>query len=114
MKEGYKKDLWCISAFICTTPGANSCKYWDEVLFNNIKLKLNAPISLYNLYVYILYSGGEWDYVILSTVRSLPEYQIDKQPSLGWLKRHLGFITDEHQINVALTRAKRGMIIVGE
>ena len=62
----------------------------------------------------ICFAGGEWDYVILSTVRSLPNYEIDKRPSLGWLKRHLGFITDHHQINVALTRAKRGMIIVGK
>ena len=52
--------------------------------------------------------------MILSTVRSLPDYEIDKRPSFGWLKRHLGFITDEHQINVALTRAKKGLIIVGE
>lgn len=58
-------------------------------------------------------SGDEWDYVILSTVRSLPEYEIDKRPSIGWLKRNLGFIIDHHQINVALSRARKGLIIVG-
>ena len=40
-------------------------------------------------------------------------YEIDKRPSVGWLKRNLGFIIDKHQINVALTRAKRGLIIIG-
>ncbi|XP_061168135.1 helicase with zinc finger domain 2-like [Saccostrea echinata] len=57
--------------------------------------------------------GGEWDYVIFSTVRSLPDYRIEPNPSLGWRKRNLGFITDEHQINVALTRARKGIIIIG-
>jgi len=57
--------------------------------------------------------GDEWDYVILSTVRSLPEYEIDRQPSEGWCYANMGFICDPHQINVALTRARMGLIIVG-
>jgi len=59
-------------------------------------------------------TGGEWDYVIFSTVRSLPEYKIEKSPTLGWCKHNLGFITDRNQVNVALTRARKGHIIVGE
>jgi len=31
-----------------------------------------------------------------------------------WLASHLGFLIDERQMNVALTRAKHGLIIVGE
>ncbi|KAK3091404.1 hypothetical protein FSP39_019664 [Pinctada imbricata] len=57
--------------------------------------------------------GGEWDYVILSTVRSLPKYRIERHPTLGWCKENLGFITDQHQINVALTRARKGLVIIG-
>ncbi len=57
--------------------------------------------------------GNEWDYVILSTVRSVPVLQIDAKPPLAWKKRHLGFITDVHQINVAVTRPKQGLIILG-
>ncbi|KAK3609924.1 hypothetical protein CHS0354_036694 [Potamilus streckersoni] len=57
--------------------------------------------------------GGEWDYVIFSTVRSLPAHLIEKTPTLGWCKENLGFITDRHQINVALTRARNGIIIIG-
>jgi len=57
--------------------------------------------------------GDEWDYVILSTVRSLPEYDIDPRPSYGWCLANMGFICDPHQINVALTRARMGLIIVG-
>lgn len=31
-----------------------------------------------------------------------------------WIKDHLGFITDRHQICVGITRAKHGLVIVGE
>ena len=58
--------------------------------------------------------GSEKDYVILSLVRSLPEKEIERNPSRSWLMEKLGFITDEHQINVALTRAKRGLCIIGK
>ncbi|XP_071117015.1 3'-5' exoribonuclease HELZ2-like [Haliotis cracherodii] len=57
--------------------------------------------------------GGEWDYVIFSTVRSLPQYKIEDKPTLGWRRYNLGFITDENQINVALTRPRKGLIIIG-
>ncbi|XP_052254570.1 helicase with zinc finger domain 2-like [Dreissena polymorpha] len=57
--------------------------------------------------------GGEWDYVIFSTVRSLPDYKIEKNPTLGWCKHNLGFITDRNQVNVALTRARKGLVIIG-
>ena len=59
------------------------------------------------------FSGSEWDYVILSLVRSLSKEEIDPQPSLSWLREHLGFLTDEHQINVGLTRARKGLCIIG-
>jgi hypothetical protein len=66
-----------------------------------------------NVNTVIASQGDEWDYVILSLVRSMPQYEIEKFPSIGWCKRNMGFITDEHQINVALTRARLGLIIIG-
>ncbi|XP_068761782.1 3'-5' exoribonuclease HELZ2-like isoform X3 [Montipora capricornis] len=57
--------------------------------------------------------GSESDYVIISLVRSLPLSQINPEPNGAWLREKLGFVTDEHQINVALTRAKRGLVIIG-
>ncbi|XP_072917802.1 3'-5' exoribonuclease HELZ2 isoform X2 [Hemitrygon akajei] len=57
--------------------------------------------------------GSEWRYVIFSVVRSLLKKDIDTQPSKSWLKQHLGFITDPNQVNVALTRAKEGLCILG-
>uniref|UniRef100_A0A1I8I8U4 RNA helicase n=1 Tax=Macrostomum lignano TaxID=282301 RepID=A0A1I8I8U4_9PLAT len=57
--------------------------------------------------------GSEFAYVLLSLVRSMPDYDIEANPLPGWEKKFLGFITDENQTNVALTRAQRGLVIVG-
>ena len=63
-------------------------------------------------------TGDEYDYVILTTVRSQPLNEICNpdlvQPDRKWLRDTLGFVTDPHQVNVAITRAKQGLIIVGE
>ena len=62
-------------------------------------------------------TGDEYGIVILSTVRSQPLTEIGNeehvQPDRAWLFEHLGFLTDEHEINVAITRSKYGLIIVG-
>ncbi|XP_068675109.1 3'-5' exoribonuclease HELZ2-like isoform X2 [Montipora foliosa] len=57
--------------------------------------------------------GSEWDYVIISLVRSMEKDEIDLEPTQSWLREHLGFLTDEHQMNVALTRARKGLCIIG-
>ena len=59
------------------------------------------------------FSGSEWDYVILSLVRSLSKDEIDPDPSPYWLREHLGFLRDDHQMNVGLTRARKGLCIIG-
>ena len=62
--------------------------------------------------------GSEFDFVIFSTVRSMPRHTIRNraavQPDRAWIREHLGFITDRHQLCVGITRAKHGMVIVGE
>ncbi|XP_077088744.1 3'-5' exoribonuclease HELZ2-like [Siphateles boraxobius] len=57
--------------------------------------------------------GSEWKYVIMSTVRSFPKSDIEKQPTKSWIMKRLGFITDPHQVNVGITRAQEGLCIVG-
>ena len=59
-------------------------------------------------------TGNEWNYVILSTVRSIPSEEIEPKPIGKWFTEHLGVVGNPHQIIVALTRAKYGLIIVGE
>ncbi|CAG2250000.1 unnamed protein product [Mytilus edulis] len=79
-----------------------------------IRKALNAEKFIrFNVNTVVASQGGEWDYVIMSLVRSLPHYRIEPKPTLGWCKQSLGFITDEHQTNVALTRARKGLIVIG-
>ena len=65
-----------------------------------------------------LSTGDEYGIVILSTVRSKPLAEIANpdhvQPDRRWLLENLGFLTDEHQINVGITRSKYGLAIVGK
>ena len=61
-----------------------------------------------------LFLGSEWDYVILSLVRSVKKEELDRDLSLSWLREHLGFLTDEHQMNVGLTRARKGLCVIGK
>ncbi|CAG2249994.1 unnamed protein product [Mytilus edulis] len=63
----------------------------------------------FNVNTVVASQGGEWDYVVISLVRSLSDYRIEPKPTLGWCKQNLGFITDEHQTNVALTRARKDL-----
>ncbi|KAL8586098.1 hypothetical protein ACOMHN_065061 [Nucella lapillus] len=72
--------------------------------YDKFKVKVSTVVSS---------QGGEWDFVIMSTVRSLPDYKIEHNPTHGWCRQNLGFITDRNQVNVALTRARRGLFIVG-
>ena len=59
--------------------------------------------------------GDEFDIVLLSTVRSLPDDEYNESVAdRRWLMEHLGFVTNQHQICVGITRAKFGLIIVGE
>ena len=62
--------------------------------------------------------GDEYNIVILSIVRSLPLSEIANprfvQPDQKWMKDNLGFLTDSHQVNVGITRAKYGLIIIGK
>lgn len=46
------------------------------------------------------YQGGEKDYIIISTVRSNSE-------------NNPGFCIEQNRVNVALSRAKKGLIIFG-
>ncbi|XP_063815210.1 3'-5' exoribonuclease HELZ2 isoform X2 [Pseudophryne corroboree] len=58
--------------------------------------------------------GSEWQYVIFSTVRTASLQELDSHPTYSWLRLRLGFLGDPNQINVALTRAKEGLCVLGE
>ena len=56
--------------------------------------------------------------MLLSTVRSQPAKDIENeevvQADRQWMLENLGFVTDEHQICVGITRSRLGLVIVGE
>ena len=64
------------------------------------------------------FSGSEADFVVLSMVRSKPLKQIkDKTAVLAdrkWRMENLGMVADSHHLCVALTRARFGLVIIGE
>ena len=68
--------------------------------------------------VLTMLSGSEADYVVLSMVRSKPTKQIqDKTAVLAdrkWRMENLGMVADRHHLCVALTRARFGLVIIGE
>ncbi len=68
--------------------------------------------------IHFPHAGDEYGIVILSTVRSQPIADIANpdhvQADRGWLLENVGFVSDEHQINVGITRSKYGLVIVGK
>ena len=91
------------------------------VLSNLIVGKNNTLFGRYHVLVgvcfcliFCCYVGSESDFVILSTVRSRPSSAIEDQANVQWRRKFIGFVSDPHQINVAITRAKSGLCIVGK
>ncbi|XP_012659425.2 helicase with zinc finger domain 2 isoform X1 [Otolemur garnettii] len=58
--------------------------------------------------------GSEWRYVLVSTVRTCAQSDLDQQPTKGWLRKFLGFVVDPNQVNVAITRAQEGLCLIGD
>ena len=62
--------------------------------------------------------GDEHDIVILTTVRTLPHDEIKNhkfvQDDRKWRMENIGFLTDTHQMNVGITRAKHGLIVISK
>lgn len=57
--------------------------------------------------------GRQWDYVVVSLVRSVEKNKIEKTPSPDWIQKFVGDVADSNQINIMLTRARHGLIFVG-
>ena len=58
--------------------------------------------------------GSEADFVVLSTVRCKPLDELADVTDKHWLMDNLGHVTDSHRLCVALTRARYGLVIIGE
>ena len=61
----------------------------------------------------VFIKGRQCNVVILTTVHSLPEEDVPDRPSYTWINESMGFVTDEHLMNVAITRAKEALCIIG-
>jgi len=90
---------------------------WISLFVLLMKVKVSASTSVASA-CHHYYIGSEFDFVIFSTVRSMPHQTIKNKAAVqadrAWIRENLGFITDRHQICVGITRAKHGLVIVGE
>ena len=68
-------------------------------LFRQLQPQLPASVDI-TISTVDGYQGREADLVIFSTVRSNS-------------KGYIGFVADERRLNVAITRARRGLIVIG-
>ncbi|RUS75490.1 hypothetical protein EGW08_016758 [Elysia chlorotica] len=57
--------------------------------------------------------GRERDYVILSTVRSVPFAGLERPVSSRWAREHMGSMADSGTVNLAITRARSALFIFG-
>lgn len=57
--------------------------------------------------------GKEYDYVMVSLVRSAPSSKIEKNPDTDWIRKNVGEVSDPNQINLMLTRARHGLVLIG-
>uniref|UniRef100_A0A8C3W3E9 DNA2/NAM7 helicase-like C-terminal domain-containing protein n=1 Tax=Catagonus wagneri TaxID=51154 RepID=A0A8C3W3E9_9CETA len=55
--------------------------------------------------------GSHWRYVLVSTVRTCQESEVELRPTKSWLTKTLGFVVDPNQVNVALTWAQEGPLV---
>ena len=52
--------------------------------------------------------------MVFSTVRCKPLNELKDETDKHWMMENLGHVTDSHRICVALTRARYGLVIIGE
>lgn len=45
---------------------------------------------------------------------SVSDEELQGEKDGGWLSKHLGFVGNPNQINVAITRSKEGLCIIGK
>ena len=88
--------------------------WWFDTITRSCKPELAYCLPWRSSYLWLIFitmcTGREWDYVLLSMVRS------SRVPPLkmhAWLTEHLGLASDQQLMNIALTRARKGFIIIG-
>ncbi|BFZ02836.1 hypothetical protein BsWGS_05875 [Bradybaena similaris] len=57
--------------------------------------------------------GQEAEYVILSTVRALPDTGVQRPPTSMWTRAHFGLLANPKVVNLALTRVKTALFVIG-
>jgi len=48
-----------------------------------------------------------------ATEATMPTSALNPETAKAWNNKNLGIIADKHQINVAITRARKGLVIIG-
>ncbi|XP_076803596.1 3'-5' exoribonuclease HELZ2-like [Clavelina lepadiformis] len=88
------------------TPYLAQCSKIRKII--NSKLGVNLHVG-----TVVTSQGSEADCILLSLVRSNQMLPLEEDPETAWVFRNIGFVSDDHQINVAITRARLALRIVG-
>ncbi|XP_076803598.1 3'-5' exoribonuclease HELZ2-like isoform X2 [Clavelina lepadiformis] len=103
LKKFQAKDIMIL------TPYLAQCSKIREI----IKKKLGVMGHKIHVGTVVTSQGSEADYILLSMVRSNQMLPLEEDPETAWVFRNIGFVSDDHQINVAITRARLALRIVG-
>ncbi|CAK8694336.1 unnamed protein product [Clavelina lepadiformis] len=103
LKKFQAKDIMIL------TPYLAQCSKIREI----IKKKLGVMGHNIHVGTVVTSQGSEADCILLSLVRSNQMLPLEEDPETAWVFRNIGFVSDDHQINVAIIRARLALRIVG-
>ena len=105
-----------VSIFIITPYNAQEALVRSLLAENRHVNGMNAKIEVGSIHSI---QGGEADFVIISTVRSpsgmerLAEELCNSPRLPKWLRANLGHVASDNMLNVAISRGKHGVLVVG-
>eukprot|EP01068_Selenidium_serpulae_P002735 Selendium_serpulae@DN2648_c0_g1_i1.p1 len=107
----YKDGKW-MDAFAVISPYAKQVQLLQKSIVEVLHLDRTAPCPI-DVNTVDGFQGREKDFVIFSAVRAQALTRDDLLADAAMKKTNVGFLGDERRMNVALTRARLNLFVVG-